>query len=74
MRTSRRCGPILCCRNCSTLSVCVAEDSVRRAFAKQDEDKLTLWIDTQMGKTFEALLARSGCWTTPVQISIQPPA
>ena len=33
-----------------------SEDSVRRAFAKQDEEALTLWIDKQMGKTFEALL------------------
>jgi len=33
-----------------------SEDSVRRAFAKQDEDELTLWIDKQTGKTFDALL------------------
>lgn len=33
-----------------------SEDSVRRAFANQDEDALTLWIDTQTGKTFDALL------------------
>lgn len=33
-----------------------SEDSIRRAFANQDEDALTLWIDGQTGKTFEALL------------------
>ena len=33
-----------------------SEDSVRRAFAKQDEAALTLWMDRQTGKTFEALL------------------
>lgn len=33
-----------------------SEDSVRRAFANQDEDALTLWIDRQTGKTFDALL------------------
>jgi hypothetical protein len=33
-----------------------SEDSVRRAFANQDEDALTLWIDTQTAKTYDALL------------------
>ncbi len=33
-----------------------SEDSVRRAFEKQDEAELTLWMDRQMNATFEALL------------------
>lgn len=33
-----------------------SEDSVRRAFEKVDEDKLTLWNDLNLGETFEALL------------------
>lgn len=33
-----------------------SEDSVRRAFAGQDEEALTLWMDRQTGKTFDALL------------------
>jgi hypothetical protein len=30
---------------------------VRRAFAGQDEEALTLWMDRQTGKTFDALLS-----------------
>jgi len=33
-----------------------SEDSIRRAFANQDEDALTLWMDLQTGKTCDALL------------------
>ena len=33
-----------------------SEDSVRRAFEKQDEEALTLWIDRQMDSTYAALL------------------
>jgi len=33
-----------------------SEDSVRRAFEKQDEAALTLWIDRQMSATFDGLL------------------
>jgi hypothetical protein len=33
-----------------------SEDSIRRAFANQDEDALTLWMDLQTGKTHDALL------------------
>jgi hypothetical protein len=33
-----------------------SEDSIRRAFANQDEEALTLWMDLQTGKTFDALL------------------
>ena len=33
-----------------------SEDSVRRAFEKQDEEKLTLWMDGQMSETYAALL------------------
>jgi hypothetical protein len=33
-----------------------SEDSIRRAFEKQDEEELTLWIDRRMNETFEALL------------------
>jgi hypothetical protein len=33
-----------------------SEDSVRRAFEKQDEAELTLWMDRQMNATFDALL------------------
>ena len=33
-----------------------SEDSIRRAFANQDEEALTLWIATQTAKTFDALL------------------
>ena len=33
-----------------------SEDSIRRAFANQDEAALTLWMDLQTGKTFDALL------------------
>jgi hypothetical protein len=33
-----------------------SEDSIRRAFAHQDEEALTLWMDQQTDKTFAALL------------------
>lgn len=33
-----------------------SEDSIRRAFEKQDEDELTLWMDRQMDITYSALL------------------
>ena len=33
-----------------------SEDSVRRAFEKQDEEALTLWMDRQMNETYSALL------------------
>lgn len=33
-----------------------SEDSVRRAFEKQDEGELTLWTGRQMNETFDALL------------------
>ena len=33
-----------------------SEDSVRRAFEKQDEEKLTLWMDGQRSETYAALL------------------
>ena len=33
-----------------------SEDSVRRAFEKVPEGKLTLWMDLNLGETFEALL------------------
>jgi hypothetical protein len=36
-----------------------SEDSVRRAFANQDEGKLTAWVDDQMDKTYSALLERA---------------
>ena len=35
-----------------------SEDSIRRAFANQDEDALTLWMDGQTEKSFAALLKR----------------
>ena len=33
-----------------------SEDSVRRAFEKQDEEALTLWMDRQMNETYSVLL------------------
>lgn len=33
-----------------------SEDSVRRAFEKQDEEALTLWMDQQLNETYAALL------------------
>jgi hypothetical protein len=33
-----------------------SEDSVRRAFEKQNEEALTLWMDRQMNETYAALL------------------
>jgi len=33
-----------------------SEDSIRRAFEKQDEDELTLWMDRQMDITYSVLL------------------
>ncbi|MFN7544276.1 MAG: hypothetical protein ACK5TN_15955 [Acidobacteriota bacterium] len=32
------------------------EDCLRRAFGKQNEEALTLWMDRQMNKTYAALL------------------
>ena len=46
-----------------------SEDSVRRAFAKQDEEALTLWIDKQMGKTFEALLGEE--WVLDLDATVK---
>ncbi len=36
-----------------------SEDSVRRAFEKQDEEALTLWMDGQMNETYAALLEQA---------------
>jgi hypothetical protein len=40
-----------------------SEDSIRRAFANQDEDALMLWMDRQTDKTFAALLEQEWVWT-----------
>lgn len=46
-----------------------SEDSVRRAFEKQDEDALTLWMDLNLGETFEALL--EGGWILDVDATVK---
>ena len=46
-----------------------SEDSVRRAFVKQDEAALTLWIDCQMGRTFEALLGEE--WVLDLDATVK---
>ena len=46
-----------------------SEDSVRRAFEKQDESALTLWMDINMGETCEALL--EGGWILDVDATVK---
>jgi hypothetical protein len=46
-----------------------SEDSVRRAFEKVDEDKLTLWMDLNVGETFEALL--EGDWVMDLDSTVK---
>jgi hypothetical protein len=46
-----------------------SEDSIRRAFANQDEDALTLWMDLQTGKTFDALLERD--WVLDLDATVK---
>lgn len=46
-----------------------SEDSVRRAFEKQDEQELTLWMDLNLGETFEALL--EGDWILDVDATVK---
>jgi hypothetical protein len=46
-----------------------SEDSIRRAFAQQDEDALTLWMDLQTGKTFDALLERE--WVLDLDATVK---
>jgi hypothetical protein len=46
-----------------------SEDSIRRAFAQQDEDELTLWMDLQTGKTFDALLERE--WVLDLDATVK---
>jgi hypothetical protein len=46
-----------------------SEDSIRRAFAHQDEDALTLWMDRQTDKTFAALLEQE--WVLDLDATIK---
>lgn len=46
-----------------------SEDSIRRAFAKVDEDALTLWMDRQMDKTYSALLQHE--WVLDLDATIK---
>ena len=46
-----------------------SEDSVRRAFAGQDEEALTLWMDRQTGKTFDALLKQA--WVLDIDATVK---
>lgn len=46
-----------------------SEDAVRRAFEKEDEGKLTLWMDLSMNETYEALLERE--WVLDVDGTVK---
>ena len=46
-----------------------SEDSIRRAFANQDEEKLTLWMDMQTGKTCDALLEQD--WVLDLDATVK---
>jgi hypothetical protein len=46
-----------------------SEDSVRRAFEKQDEAALTLWMDQQMSATYDALL--DTVWVLDVDATVK---
>jgi hypothetical protein len=46
-----------------------SEDSVRRAFEKQDEASLTLWLDQSMNETYEALLEQE--WILDVDATVK---
>lgn len=46
-----------------------SEDSVRRAFEKQDEELLTLWLDQSMNETYEALLEQE--WILDVDATVK---
>ena len=46
-----------------------SEDSVRRAFEKQDEEALTLWMDRSLNETFEALLEQE--WVMDVDATVK---
>jgi hypothetical protein len=46
-----------------------SEDSIRRAFAQQDEEALTLWMDQQTDKTFSALLEQE--WVLDLDATIK---
>ncbi|NJN05115.1 MAG: transposase [Rhodobacteraceae bacterium] len=46
-----------------------SEDSVRRAFERQDEEELTLWMDVNLGETFEPLL--EGEWILDVDATVK---
>ena len=46
-----------------------SEDSIRRAFAQQDEEALTLWMDRQTNKTFAALLEQE--WVLDVDATVK---
>lgn len=46
-----------------------SEDSIRRAFALEDEDALTTWMDRQTGKTFDALLERE--WVLDLDATVK---
>jgi hypothetical protein len=46
-----------------------SEDSIRRAFAHQDEEALTLWMDLQTDKTYSALLEHD--WVLDLDATIK---
>jgi len=46
-----------------------SEDSVRRAFEKQDEESLTLWLDQSMNETYEALVEQE--WILDVDATVK---
>lgn len=46
-----------------------SEDSVRRAFEKIDGEKLTLWMDVNLGETYDALLNNE--WVLDVDATVK---
>lgn len=46
-----------------------SEDAVRRAFEKEEEEKLTLWMDLAMSETYQALM--EGEWILDVDATVK---
>jgi len=47
-----------------------SEDSIRRAFAKVDEDAATLWMDLHLNRTYEPLLGTA--WILDLDATVKP--
>jgi hypothetical protein len=71
----RRCAHITAMRGDSVLPKLLrierlrSEDGIRRAFAHQDEDALTLWMDRQTDMTFAALLEQE--WVLDLDATVK---